>query len=292
MRDNPYDILGITPDATPAEIKAAYRRIVRQNHPDLCPGDSMARARFMAASRAYEALLDGSFSAGSDQPEATVYAQPAPQPAEGDEDILAHLFGGRNEQGGYGDYRAGPDSTDSFDLGRTDLHCTTEVDFVDMARGGQAYVTLPGGTALSLHVPEGVRDGQTLRLRGQGASTAENGPAGDAYVTISVRPHAAFRRLGDDVHLTLPITLDEAILGARVPVPTPDGPVGLTVPKGASTGRKLRLPGYGISPFQGGERGDQFVELQVILPNGTGEDPADYVRKWRQLHAVAPTSIG
>ena len=123
---------------------------------------------------------------------------------------------------------------------------------------------MPGGQALDVKIPEGLTDGQTLRLRGKGGEGIGGGPAGDALVTVGVAPHPVFRREGDDILVELPITFDEAVLGGKVEVPTIDGRVALTVPKGASSGQVLRVRGRGVK--RGDRRGDQMVTLKIVAP--------------------------
>ena len=150
-----------------------------------------------------------------------------------------------------------------------------EVPFLDAARGGEARVTLAQGSPLDVGIPEGAEDGTTLRLRGKGEPGPGGGPPGDILITLSVRPHAVFRREGNDILLTLPITLDEAVLGGKVEVPTIDGTVSLTIPKGVSSGRTLRLRGRGIRGMGGTTKGDQMVELKIVVPPKVDEALAE-----------------
>ena len=162
-----------------------------------------------------------------------------------------------------------------------------DVDFLDAARGAKRKVPLPDGQTIDLSIPAGVRDGQTLRLRGKGQPGMGGGPAGDAYVTISVKPHPMFRRDGNDIEIDLPITFDEAVLGGKVEVPTLAGPVSMGVPKGASSGQRLRLKGKGIKPAKG-QAGDQFVRLKIILPDRIDSDMEDLARRWRETASHDP----
>ncbi len=145
-----------------------------------------------------------------------------------------------------------------------DLHFTLEIGFLDAVYGAQQRLSLPGGGPLEVTIPQGVQDGQTIRLRGKGAPGIGSGPPGDALVTITVAGHPVFRRDGDDIEIELPITLDEAVLGGKVATPTIDGPVNLTIPKGVSSGRVLRLRGKGVK--RGDKRGDQRVTLKIVSP--------------------------
>ena len=143
-------------------------------------------------------------------------------------------------------------------------------------------ITLPTGGTLEVVVPKGVREGQTIRLRGKGEPGIGRGEPGDAYLDVSIADHPHFRRDGDDILLTLPISLDEAILGAKVAAPTIDGPVNLTIPKGATSGQKLRLRGRGING------GDQHVELRVAMPPKIDPELEAFAQKWRAAHAYDP----
>ena len=152
-----------------------------------------------------------------------------------------------------------------------DRHYTLEVGFLEAARGGTRRITLPNGDVLDVKIPQGLADGQTIRLRGKGAEGVGGGPAGDALVTVTVAEHPFFRREGEDILVEVPIALDEAVLGARVEVPTIDGRVALTVPKGASSGQVLRLRGKGVK--RGDKRGDQLVSLKIVAPKAVDPMP-------------------
>lgn len=302
MAGDPYSALGLDKTATEAEIKKAYRRIAKTDHPDLNP-DPAAAERFKAASAAYELLKDpeqrrrfdaGEIDAqGQERPQRRYYrehAEAAGNPYaqgygfEGDpdlSDVFADLFGRRGGGfggGGFGSGRGGQE----FHMRGQDYRFALEVDFMTAARGGKTRITLPEGGNLEVTIPKGVRDGQTIRLKGKGGAGMGQGGPGDAYLTISVAPHPDFRREGDDILLTLPISLDEAVLGGKVAVPTIDGPVNLSIPKGASSGQKLRLRGRGI------KGGDQQVELRIVMPPKVDDELAAFIEEWRKNHAYDP----
>lgn len=293
MSDDPYKVLGVAKTATQDEIKKAYRKLAKKLHPDLHPGDSGKQAEFQAVSAAYDLLGDpekrrqfdaGEIDAsGQERPERNFYHQYAGgnegrryDPGTGQEgfedmsDLFSDLFGRR----GSGGYRQ------SFDARGQDLRYNLEVDFLDVARGGKHAVTMPDGKRLDISIPKGLREGQTLRLRGKGGSGHGKGPAGDALVTISIRPHPVFQREGDDIEVELPISFDEAVLGAKVEVPTIDGPVSMSIPKGASSGRRLRLKGKGIAK-SGGGAGDQIVRLRIDIPKHTDAQMEEIAKRWR-----------
>ena len=271
MSDDPYEVLGVAKTASQDEIKKAYRKLAKTLHPDLNPGDKSKEAAFQRVGNAFEILGDAEkrrrFDAGEidasgqERPQRQYYRQHAgadPQgrydSAEGYadfedlSDVFGDLFGGRTRRGGtgragFGTGTAGGFGSSGFDARGGDLRYAMEVDFLDAARGAQRSITLPDGGSIDLTIPAGLRDGQTLRLKGKGQPGLGKGGAGDAYVTVTVRPHPLWSRDGNDVELELPITVDEAVLGAKVEVPTLSGSVSMRVPKGASSGDRLRRVG-------------------------------------------------
>lgn len=296
MSDDPYAALGLTKTATEAEIKKAYKRIARESHPDLNPGDPKAEARFKAVSSAHDLLKDperrarfdrGEIDAqGHDKPERRFYREYAEGPeatyhtSRGFEDIdmsdvFSDLFGRRAKGGGGG-----------FSARGQDQHFTLEISFLDAVYGATQRLSLPGGGPLEVTIPQGVQDGQTIRLRGKGAPGFGEGPPGDALVTITVAPHPTFRREGDDIEIELPITFDEAVLGGKVETPTIDGKVALTIPKGATTGQMLRLRGRGVK--RGDKRGDQRVRLKIVSPPEIDSALSAFFEDWRKTHAYDP----
>jgi DnaJ-class molecular chaperone len=165
---------------------------------------------------------------------------------------------------------------------------TLEVDFLEAANGAKKRVTMPDGGVLDLSVPEGVADGQVLRLKGKGSAGPRGSEAGDALVEIKVRPHPQFKRAGDDITLDLPITIDEAVLGAKIEVPTLSGRVQLTVPKATSSGRVFRLKGKGVRNTTAGHTGDQLVTVRVVLPDTIDDKLSYFMSEWRQSHRYNP----
>ncbi|MDP5307536.1 DnaJ C-terminal domain-containing protein [Paracoccus spongiarum] len=294
MSGDPYAALGLARTASEAEIKAAYRKIAKADHPDLNP-DPAAAERFKAAARAYDLLKDPEQRRRFDAGEIDMQGQERPQRRSYREQAEA---AGHPYARGYG-FESDPDLSDVFaDLfgrrggpqgGGHDFHMRgqdyrfgLEVDFLTAARGGKTRISLPEGGDLEVAIPRGVRDGQTIRLRGKGGAGMGQGGAGDAYLTVSVAPHPDFRREGDDILVVLPIGLDEAVLGGKVAVPTIDGPVNMTIPKGASSGRRLRLRGRGING------GDQQVELRIVMPPKVDDELAAFFEEWRGRHGYDP----
>ena len=309
MTTDPYEALGLTRSATADDIKKAYRKLVRTSHPDLHPDDAGAEARFKAISSAYEVLKDPETRArfdageidttGAERPQRQYYrdfAEAAGSPyqqgrgfeARGDPaDIFAEILRQRTRGGGGGGF-GNPREHGTFAAPGPDLHYALQVPFLDAVRGGEMQITLPDGNGISVKIPKGAHDGQTLRLRGKGGAGYGGGPAGDALITLSVRPHGVFRREQDDIILTLPITFDEAVLGGKVVTPTIDGPVTLTIPKGASSGRILRMRGRGVSRPGGQTAGDQLVELRIVAPPVIDDTLRDFLTEWRKEHAHDP----
>ena len=303
MSSDPYAALGVAKTATQDEIRKAYKKIARKSHPDLNPGDKQAEARFKAAQAAYDLLKDpgtrarfdrGEIDAtGAERHERRFYRDFAEKPGHGYRttrgfedfedisDLFGGLFGGRAAAGARGAGGA------RMAMRGANAHYSLEVDFLDAVRGATRRITLPGGAALDVRIPEGTADGQTIRLRGKGQPGLGEGPPGDALVTIAVRPHPLFQREGDDIVLELPVTIDEALLGAKVEAPTIDGPVSLTVPRGASGGQTLRLRGRGVKR-RGGKRGDQRVKLRIAAPPEVDEELEEFLKSWRERHRYDP----
>jgi DnaJ-class molecular chaperone len=291
---DPYRTLNVPRSADQAAIKQAYRKLAKMLHPDRNPGSARAEQRFKEVSQAYDLLSDPIKRAKFDRGEIDAEGRPrqafkgfefAGEPHSGAESIFGKMFGGafgRGFGGPFGEGSGGGRSQFRFDDLRreaaaaaragarqaqrgTDRHYRLEVDFVTAAQGGRQRLDLNDGRAVEVTVPAGAEHGSTLRLKGQGERGAPGGAAGDALVEIAIRPHPVFTRKGHDVHVELPISVPEAVLGASVPVPTVDGPVRIGVPAGSNSGRTLRLKGRGIVRPDG-RRGDQYVRLLVVLP--------------------------
>ena len=311
--DDPYKALGVAKTASQDEIKKAYRKIAKTDHPDLNP-DPAAGERFKAASVAYDLLKDpgqrarfdaGEIDAqGQERPQQRYYRDFAEQGGNpyrqqssagyGDySDVFEDLFGNRRGGGGFDprDFAGGEEfqgfrrsgsSRQGFDMRGQDLRYDLDIDFMTAAKGGTTRITLPDGNTLDVKIPEGAADGQVIRLRGKGGEGYGEGGRGDAYLSLHVGAHPDWSRDGNDVTITLPVSLDEAVLGARVEVPTLTGKVAMNLPKGATTGQKLRLKGKGI------KGGNQYVELKVVMPAEIDDDLAEFMGKWRQDHGYDP----
>ena len=299
-----YQRLGIKRGASEAEVKKAYRSLAKQLHPDRNRDNPKAAERFAQITHAYDLLSDKDKRARYDRGEIDEDGNPkmpfgggygggARQGGAGGgsggggfqgfpegfeagntadlSDLFEGLFGGAGGRRGAGFGRGRPPQKGA------DVAYRLKVPFVDAATLAGQRVTLAGGKTVELKLPKGVEDGARIRLAGQG----QEGPAGrgDAIITIEIAPHPFFVREGHNIRLVLPVTLSEAVLGARVKVPTPDGAVMLAVPKGSSSGKVLRLKGRGFTG-KDGNRGDQLVQLSVDLP-ASDADLERFAADWK-----------
>lgn len=295
MSDDPYKTLGVAKDATQTEIKSAYRKLAKSMHPDLNPGDKSKADAFQNVVAAYEILGDADKRKRFDAGEIDAKGQEKPQRQYYREYADADPRGRYDSGAGYGDFdnmsgvfsdlfgaraQARTGRAQSFAARGADVRYHLEVSFMDAANGGKRAVPLPDGSAIDLTIPAGVRDGQTLRLRGKGQPGMGGGPAGDAYVEITLSAHKLFTRDGNDIEIEVPIGFDEAILGAKIEVPTLSGNVTMSVPKGASSGQRLRLKGKGVQPAKGAP-GDQYVRLKIVTPPKPDGEMEAIAQRWR-----------
>lgn len=302
MADELYKILGVSRRASDDEIRSAYRKLAKANHPDLNPGNSAAAERFKKITAANEILGDPSRRRAYDSGEIDEKGEqrrpswarsgaarggaraggggnPFDDMAFGN--IFSDVFGGAaNPRGGFGGGYGGP-------IRGADARYSLEVDFLESINGAKKRVTLPNGGSLDLTVPEGVSDGQVLRLKGKGGASPGNGPAGDALIEIKVRPHRDFKRQGDDILIEVPLTIDEAVLGGPIEVPTISGRVQLNIPKGTSSGKTFRLKGKGVRT-KGGGHGDELVTVRIVMPSEIDDSLAYFFSEWRQKHGYDP----
>ena len=333
MRD-PYEVLGLSRSASEAEIKRAYRKLAKENHPDRHGGDPKAQAKFSELNSANEILGDKKKRAQFDRGEIDAEGKPRFQGFEGfragpgaqggasgfeniDPSAFADIFSGlgRGSRGGTRTFRfstgpggsgaAGAEFGGDDDLlssilgglgGRAkggspgapgaDVRAEIAVTLEDIAAGTKPKVTLPSGKTVALTLPKGVSDGQVIRLPRQGQASLSGGAPGDLLVTVRLVPHPLFKVEGSDLRLDLPVSLDEAVLGAKIPVPTLSGKVQVTIPPQSSSGRVLRLKGKGL-PSKAGY-GDLLVTPRIVLPDGRDPELDALMRRWRESDGRSP----
>lgn len=301
MPRNPYEVLGVKQNSSNEEISKAFRRLAKKFHPDMNPGDKKAEERFKEINAAYDIVGDEKKRPRFDRGEIDAAGQ----------EIHANPFarggfrqggagaGGFRQQGGFAFGDMGDIFESMFSNARgqsrgpakgEDETFRIEVGFLEAANGGIRRITLPNGKSLDVNIPAGIADGQTIRLRGQGGAGASGGPSGDVLIEVKVAEHPSFKRQGRDIYVDVPVSLAEAVLGAKIEVPTIGGPVTLTVPKGSNTGSVLRLRGKGLPASKKDPAGDQYVTLKVMLPKDQDSDLEDAVRAWSAKHAYNPRS--
>jgi DnaJ-class molecular chaperone len=314
LAQDPYQELGVSRGASAAEIRKAFHKLAKKHHPDVNPGDKSAEEKFKRVSGAFDLLGDAEkrrkFDAGeidADGRETARAYGPGPfgQGAYGENpfgeggaqnpfgagqggfrsaafegvdlnDILGEVFGGRPGGG-----RAG-----GFSARGGDVRARLEIDLEDAIAGGKKRVPFTDGRTLDINIPKGVVDGQTLRLKGQGAPGRTG--AGDALIEIAIRPHPVYRREGDNnLVMDVPVSVPDAVLGGKVQVDTPDGPVTLSLPKGSNSGATLRLKGRGLADAKGA-RGDLMARLIVTLPDEPDGELEAFARTWRADRPYTP----
>lgn len=292
--NNPYKILGVKPGASDKEIKVAFRKLAKDLHPDLNPGNSETEKRFKAVSAAYNFLSDKEQRAKFDNGEIDAsgveirqepfyrsYAGAGPRHQyhstqgfsdfSNESDLFAELFGRA---------RHNPNAPQAG----ADIRYQLGVDFLDAALGAKRRIRISEGQNLDIKIPAGVIDGQILRLKQKGLPGINGGINGDVLVKVSIAQHRKFGRNGMDIQIDFPITLGEAILGGKVMVPTIYGPVSVTLPMGANSGQILRLKGKGIKSAKSGKSGDQLVKLSVNLPETIDDDLLKFMQSWQKKH--------
>ncbi len=320
MAQDYYSVLGVKRDASQADIAKAYRDLARKYHPDLHPDDKSAKKKFQDVQSAFDVLNDPKKREMYDR-YGSAFEQMGqggggPQPGgqwnyggggPGAEDIdFSQIFGERFARGGGGGGRGGGSFADIFEQftrgGRgqqqapppqtgQDLEHEAQVSFATAVLGGEVQLSLQGEggkqEVLSVKIPAGIESGKRIRLRGKG----HPGPAGpgDLYLRVQVAPHPMFRRSGNNLIVTLPVTLGEAAAGAKVDVPSPKGTVSLTVPPGTSSGAKLRIRGHGVEP-KGKPAGDLLAEIKIVLPKDLSEEEQTTLRELSERHPLNPRS--
>ena len=308
MRD-PYEVLGVARNASAKEIKSAYRKLAKKYHPDQNPDDPKAKERFSAANQAYEVVGDEKARAAFDRGEIDAEGKPRFQgfegaaggdpfagfrrqqqgpggahfefrtggrpggdPFDGNSDIFSQIFGdafARQRQGG--------DRQQAAPAG-TDVSVTLDITIEEAATAPKVTAVFPGGRKIAVKLPSYVEDGQTIRLKGQGEPSSFGGKAGDALVKIRLRKHPRYRVEGRDLHVDLPVSLKDAVLGAKVAVETPSGRLALAVPAWSSSDKVLRLKGRGL-PVKTGGHADLYAHVQIMLPQAGSPELEALLRK-------------
>lgn len=318
MAEDYYKTLGVHRDASQAEIQKAYRELARKHHPDMNPNDKTAKTKFQQVQKAFDVLNDqekremydrygSSFETmgGGAQADPGWGGQSWPGGGPGGrpsgvhfEDVdLSQLFGeryaesagqGAGRSAGFADifnqFRRGgrkPPSATSRRRG-ADLTHEVHVPFATAINGGQIQLAVQrrdGKTeTIEVKIPQGIQDGKKIRVRGQGEPAPQGGTPGDILISVRVTPHPHFQRRGNHLHVKVPVALAEAILGAKIDLPTPRGAVTLSIPPGTSSGAKLRVKGHGVST-KGGQTGDLLAEIQIVLPKDLTEAERTMIRE-------------
>jgi len=287
-----YEILGVRKDASDEELKKAYRRLARQYHPDLHPGDKEMEAKFKEINEAYHVLIDPkkradydltgrvTFEPGMGAPTGWPPGGFGPEgfgPMGGFEDIFSEIFGARGRR----PVRRG-----------ADIEYVLDLDFLHAVKGTDVKITVTRRTGaketVTVKVPPGVRDGSRVRVAGKGHEGYEGGPHGDLYIMTRVRPHAYFRREGNDIYVNVPVTVQEALLGSEVKVPTIEGFTKIRIPPGTQGGQRLRINGKGVSFTRGAGRGDEYVVINIVVPGKVDARSRELIEEFARINPYEP----
>jgi curved DNA-binding protein len=282
-----YDVLGVPRDASQDEIRRAYRKLAREYHPDL-NADADAEDRFKELGEAYEVLSDPDKRGRYDRLGAQWRAQEA-APGGGD---FEDFFAGQGFDGDtgveFGDgvfsefferlFGEGAARRPSGPIRGRDVEAVIELSLEDALNGARRRLSLGDRHSVAVNIPAGVRDGQRIRVSGQGAPGHDGAPAGDLYLLVRFKPHQRFRRQGDDLQVEVRVAPWEAAIGATVPVSTLTGTAQVRVPAGSSSGRRLRLRGRGL-PAGGGKRGDLYATVQIAVPKQLSDEERELFEK-------------
>lgn len=297
MTEELYKVLGIEKNASQAEGKKAHRSQAKKLHPDLNPGDKASEESFKKVQAAYSVLSDEEKRRQYDAGEIDAEGNKNPQQyyceyanAGGD-----HPYASRAGFDDLGDIFSDIFRTQQENSERThvrmrggDISYRVDISFLEAIKGAKERVTMHDGKTLDITVPPGLRDGQISRLRGKGMPGLGGGTPGDAHVEIHVNSHRMFRRQGRDILIDLPVGLNEAVLGAKVQVPTARGSVSMTIPPGSNTGDTLRLQGMGVAAHGKHAAGNQLETLHVVLPKKTDSRLRDFLEDWAKDNSYDP----
>jgi len=307
LANDPYKELGLPRSASQDDVRKAFRKLAKELHPDKNPGDAKAEERFKRISAAFDILGDpekrkkfdrgeidadgretfrgfqggGPGGAGGGSP----FGAGGPGGFRGnfegvDLDEIFSMFGGGAERGGG---RAGP----GFQPRGVDVRARLEIDLEDVILGATKRIAFNDGRTVDVTIPKGAVEGQTLRLKGQG-QPGRGGGVGDALIELRIRPHPIYRLEGADLHMDLPVSVPDAVLGGKVKAPTPDGHVTLSVPRGSNSGKVLRLKGRGGTDPRTGRRGDLHARLVVTLPDEPDAKLEAFAEEWRRDRPYSP----
>ncbi len=310
-----YEVLGVARDASPDAVKKAYRKLARKFHPDVNPGDKSAEKSFKEVQQAYDVLSDqekramydrygaaGFEGMGAAGPRASASEWSARFGDGGQQNVdFSEFFGGF---GGGGEAEEGAgifeDIIGRMRGGRTaarprqgrNVEAHLNVPFLTAVRGGQTAISVQRGDgkteSLTVKIPPGVDEGSKLRLKGQGEPGPKGTPAGDMTITLAIDPHPYFKREGRDLLVEVPLTVAEAVLGARVEVPTLDGMKPVPIPAGTSSGQKLRLKAQGVPASGGKAAGDLFVVVKIVAPRNVDDESKRLVERFAELNKQNP----
>ncbi len=312
MAEDYYKTLGVSRDASAADIQKAYRKLARKFHPDMNPDDKTAKTKFQEVQRAFDVLNDASKRELYDRYGSSFESMGAgggPRGggnatrgggSSGTEDIdFSQFFGDRfggDPSGTFGDIftqfrRAGGRRRREPEMqpeAGADISAELEIPFITAVLGGTAQISVRRQDGhvetLNVKIPPGIDEGKKIRLRGQGKA-GPGGAAGDILITVHVAAHPWFRRHGNHLEVRVPVTVAEAALGAKIDVPTPRGTISLRVPPQSSSGKRLRVKGHGVTP-RSGEPGDLFAEIMIVLPTPLDDECLDLIKKL-DAHAQA-----
>ena len=302
MAGDPYKELGVARGASADEVKKAFRKLAKELHPDKNPGDKVSEERFKRITAAFDLLGDAEKRAKYDRGEID---------ADGREQYRAPPGGGGGRSGGFGGFggsggRGGFEDIDLEELfgafgggGRTagrggfgggagkgqDVRATLDISLEDSIAGTTRRIQFSDGRTLDVTIPKGASEGQVIRLKGQGAP-GRGGQAGDALIELKIAPHPVFKRDGADLTMDLAVSVPDAVLGGKIQVPTPEGAVMMTIPKGSNSGKMLRLKGRGA--YAGAKRGDLVARLVVTMPETPDDELIRFATEWRDKRPYKP----
>ncbi len=297
MKD-PYEILGVSKNATDEEIKKAYRKLAKKYHPDLNPNKKEVETKFNEISAAYKLIENKEarekFEKGAYDElfaDAPFRGGPFYNKFQDGGGRYAYHFDGNPEELFRSFFSGFKGEGAGMDLPGEDHFFTMEIDLKDAIAGIEQEIMLAEGKRIKVRIPAGVNDKEKLRFKNQGGPGIGKGKPGDAYVEISIRPSSTFKINGSNLEIEIPLSLDEAVNGSKIKVPTIDGSVVLTVPPGVNTGAKLRIKEKGMPAGKGKGRGDQIVIIKVMLPENADAEFREFIKNWSANHSYNPREI-